>query len=211
MTDTKPTPRTDAFVDKVWDAEKLKHPIREYNDLADFARTLERELAATKSQPVPVEPLSRYDAGLLNDYGGGNVEWWQDYIRAELGRAEEFYEQQFDSLQSALKLAQEERDDAEQMVKNLAPTGRYNGLDIDQWKQRAEKAEADHKAAEQNVSDLMAEVAQTGSLLMKADASNKRLVELLREAQKWLCLQNDFNSQNCAKRIDAELLREVGK
>lgn len=36
----------------------------------------------------------RYDAGLLNDYGGGNIEWWHDYIRAELGRAEEFYEQQ---------------------------------------------------------------------------------------------------------------------
>ena len=62
MTDTKPTPRTDAFVDKVWDAEKLKHPIREYNGLADFARTLERELAAIKSQPVPDEPTPRTDA-----------------------------------------------------------------------------------------------------------------------------------------------------
>lgn len=39
------TPRTDAFVDMVWDAEKLKHPIREYNDLADFARQLETENA----------------------------------------------------------------------------------------------------------------------------------------------------------------------
>lgn len=29
--------------------------------------------------------------------------------------------------------------------------------------------EADHKAAEQNVSDLMAEVAQTGALLMKVE------------------------------------------
>jgi len=34
----------------------------------------------------------RYDAGLLNDYGGGNVEWWQDYIRAELARCTEYYE-----------------------------------------------------------------------------------------------------------------------
>ena len=40
----------------------------------------------------------------------------------------------------------------------------------DAWQKRALKAEADHKAAEQNVSDLMAEVAQTGSLLMKAEA-----------------------------------------
>jgi len=41
----------------------------------------------------PVE-LEEYDAGLLNDYGGGNVEWWQDYIRAELGRAYEHYQSQ---------------------------------------------------------------------------------------------------------------------
>ena len=33
----------------------------------------------------------RYDAGLLNDFGGGNVGWWQDYIRAELERAHDFY------------------------------------------------------------------------------------------------------------------------
>lgn len=35
-----------------------------------------------------------YDAGLLSDYGGGDVEWWHDYIRAELGRAHDFYESQ---------------------------------------------------------------------------------------------------------------------
>lgn len=40
------------------------------------------------------EALTAYDAGLLNDFGGGNVEWWQDYIRAELGRAHDFYESQ---------------------------------------------------------------------------------------------------------------------
>lgn len=34
----------------------------------------------------------QYDAGLLNDFGGGNVEWWQDYIRAELALSEEHYE-----------------------------------------------------------------------------------------------------------------------
>lgn len=25
-----------------------------------------------------------YDPGLLNDFGGGNIEWWQDYIRCEV-------------------------------------------------------------------------------------------------------------------------------
>ena len=42
--------------------------------------------------------MDTYDAGLLNDYGGGDVGWWQDYLRAELGRAEEFYRNQHDSI-----------------------------------------------------------------------------------------------------------------
>ena len=44
-------------------------------------------------QQVPVS-LEEYDAGLLSDYGGGNVEWWQDYIRSELSRAYEHYQSQ---------------------------------------------------------------------------------------------------------------------
>lgn len=35
--------------------------------------------------------LDAYDAGLLSSHGGGDVDWWQDYIRAELGRAHDFY------------------------------------------------------------------------------------------------------------------------
>ena len=38
--------------------------------------------------------LDAYDAGLLNDYGGGDVNWWQDYLRAELARAHDFYQSQ---------------------------------------------------------------------------------------------------------------------
>jgi hypothetical protein len=40
--------------------------------------------------------LKEYDAGLLNDFGGGDIEWWQDYIRSELGRAYEYYYSQLD-------------------------------------------------------------------------------------------------------------------
>jgi len=40
------------------------------------------------------QTLQTYDAGLLNDFGGGDVSWWQDYIRAELERAHEFYASQ---------------------------------------------------------------------------------------------------------------------
>jgi len=52
------------------------------------------QLAAEDARPVELEA---YDAGLLNDFGGGNVEWWQDYIRAELGRAHDFYQSQLGS------------------------------------------------------------------------------------------------------------------
>ena len=54
---------------------------------------IERQSAPAGYVPVPIE-LTEYDAGLLNDFGGGNVEWWQDYIRAELGRAYEHYQSQ---------------------------------------------------------------------------------------------------------------------
>lgn len=51
--------------------------------------------------PAPSVPeLEEYDAGALNDFGGGNVGWWQDYIRSELGRAYEFYCDQLSAAQT---------------------------------------------------------------------------------------------------------------
>ena len=44
--------------------------------------------------PAPAPDFADYDAGLLNDFGGGNVEWWQDYLRAEIGRANDFWRSQ---------------------------------------------------------------------------------------------------------------------
>ena len=55
------------------------------------------------SIPASDEALVAYDAGLLNDHGGGNVEWWQDYIRAQLGRAHDFYAVQFHAREAAAK------------------------------------------------------------------------------------------------------------
>jgi hypothetical protein len=42
--------------------------------------------------------LRDYDAGLLNDYGGGNVGWWQDYIRAEIGRCNDYWREQVEQI-----------------------------------------------------------------------------------------------------------------
>ena len=62
--------------------------------------------AALEAQRVPVvgEP-DCYDAGLLGDFGGGNVKWWQDYIRAELARAHDFYASQWPVAIPAAELA----------------------------------------------------------------------------------------------------------
>lgn len=49
----------------------------------------ERDLRNSQSQSGG--EFGAFDAGLLNDYGGGNIEWWQDYIRSLLGQAHEHY------------------------------------------------------------------------------------------------------------------------
>lgn len=70
--------------------------------VADTPITDEEGSGAVYASPVTrtappaaaVVMLDQYDAGLLSDFGGGNVDWWQDYIRAELGRAHDFYQSQ---------------------------------------------------------------------------------------------------------------------
>lgn len=59
------------------------------------------EIDALQARAQVQGELEPYDAGLLNDFGGGNVEWWQDYIRAELGRAHDFYQSQIATPQPA--------------------------------------------------------------------------------------------------------------
>ena len=41
-----------------------------------------------------IEAISDYDCGLINDYGGGDVEWWRDYVRAEINRCNEYWREQ---------------------------------------------------------------------------------------------------------------------
>lgn len=56
-------------------------------------------LEAIRSLPTPAPNRTApdladtpdYDAGLLNAYGGGDVDWWQDYLRAEIGRANDHW------------------------------------------------------------------------------------------------------------------------
>ncbi len=133
MTDTKPTPQTDAI--DTYQPFIVSEP--KYNAMAELCRTLERELAAIKSQPVPVEPeqikMMRYD----------EPEGRSDYERA--------ITDYIDSLQSALQVAQQERD-AERERGDQWETTATNLL------ARAEKAEAELAALRLELGQITGEI-----------------------------------------------------
>jgi hypothetical protein len=63
----------------------------------------------TPAQPAldaMMEGLPDYDAGLLNDYGGGNVDWWWDYLRAEIGRANDHWRELVPTLAAEVRALQ---------------------------------------------------------------------------------------------------------
>ena len=62
-----------------------------YEAIPDLRAAIED---AEKQEPVEPVELEVYDAGILSCAGGGNVSWWLDYIRSELGSAYEYYKSQ---------------------------------------------------------------------------------------------------------------------
>ena len=58
----------------------------------------------------------RYDAGLLNDFGGGDVNWWLDYLRAELERSHDFYADHIEFLEAELKAIERQAEDQHEYV-----------------------------------------------------------------------------------------------
>jgi len=60
----------------------------------DASQTPDPAVKPDSRQPTvteAAETILDYDAGLLNDWGGGNVDWWLDYLRAEIGRANDHW------------------------------------------------------------------------------------------------------------------------
>lgn len=91
-------------------------------------RLFDAPLQPKKQEQEPVA-LNEYDAGLLNDYGGGNVEWWQDYIRAELGRAYEHYQSQITTPLQRKPLTDEMR----KQMKDRCDSMEMRGAFADGW------------------------------------------------------------------------------
>lgn len=108
----------------------------------------EQEISADRSAPAEVEGLVDYDAGLLNDWGGGNTDWWLDYLRAEIGRANEFWR---DQTAPALTAQQAEIERLRLMERDTYATWKKVAGDL---QARAEKAEAERNAWKANAEQL---------------------------------------------------------
>lgn len=64
------------------------------HDYPEYEFIIQEYIEAKLNKRGDVEKLLEekdYNAGLLNDYGGGNVLWWQGYIRAEIDRCNEYW------------------------------------------------------------------------------------------------------------------------
>jgi hypothetical protein len=78
---------------------KSKEPIRMWYENIELWKVVHLEEISAQPEQEPetkLEPilLDEYDAGLLSDFGSGDVSWWQDYMRAELERAHDYYQSQ---------------------------------------------------------------------------------------------------------------------
>ena len=63
------------------------------DDFEEAIRRL-RDEPELNNTPLP----SDYDAGILGNNGGGNIDWWQDYIREEIARCNGYWRDYFEGL-----------------------------------------------------------------------------------------------------------------
>jgi hypothetical protein len=113
-----------------------------------------------------VQELGEYDANLLNDYGGGNVEWWQDYIRYELGCAYEHYKEQLTTSPAQPAIIQNylEKDNS-QLAQTLV--GKWTGKEIE-WTENPYK----FKQGQNVYTTLPAAPVQDGWILVPVTLTN---------------------------------------
>lgn len=112
--------------------------------------TILEDLKTGRLVVVPREAdLADYDAVLLNDWGGGNVDWWQDYLRAEIGRANDFWRSQVASPDHTAGLIA--------LVEGVEAKVRESAMQSLADGYQAEEAYAAQKAAEAERDDMQKE------------------------------------------------------
>jgi len=70
----------------------------------NFINYADRNTGATPAPEVDADAviekeIDDYAPGLLNDYGGGNVMWWQDYIREEISNCNDYWRTELESVE----------------------------------------------------------------------------------------------------------------
>lgn len=122
------------------------------------------------------------------------------------------------ALAAALRELERERDEAQRLVKNLAPTGRYNGLDIEQWFQCAEKAERERDELRLQVTrdtDCINRCQQAGATAEvraeKAEQEVKRLRELLRDCSEKLLLYYKAHPEYVGGQEHSQLQKRIAE
>jgi hypothetical protein len=106
------------------------------------------------------ERVMDYDAGYLNDYGGGNVSWWHGYLRAEIERANEYWRDEYTAISEATAAKDLE-------IERLRRNERASVEIVHDATARAEQAEAGERVSR-----------------MRADAHLKHLGEMTIRAEK---------------------------
>lgn len=60
-------------------------------DIPEAAIEAWNQVAGLQEKLEALQNEQDYDPGFINDYGGGDVGWWQDYIRHEVNRCNEYW------------------------------------------------------------------------------------------------------------------------
>jgi len=139
---------------------------------------------------MKIDKLKEYDPGLLNDYGGGKVDWWFDYIRSLLKDADEHYNEQ---------------------IADLLPRGDEGGLVENPYYYESEECREHvafgegsrkQKLLDDMRLDILCEACDEGAKLMDKDLKDQHQKEIerifeeieaaLAEDDKWVVISRGF-------------------
>ena len=135
--------------------------------------------------------MSYYDSGLLNDYGGGNVEWWRDYIRAEVGRCNDFWEQQVKQLEEqiadmndAYKVVMDEKCADDEIHCTCVPALRQQIKQLEDERRMYLDEKATFKEQVKQLEDMLKDIKNADKRFLQLSSRGKRIKQLEEENKK---------------------------
>lgn len=76
----------------IYQSTDMKDLVKELG-YVDIREIFEDEIEEEKKEQLRniVSEIDDYDCGLINDYGGGNIQWWQDYISSVIQQCNDYW------------------------------------------------------------------------------------------------------------------------